>query len=942
MNARKGASVRTSTPHSFVEVRSRAPFSVGTVLWQETSGRLIATIIAKATYSLDQEVCALSEDPEPILESDDHWDDDRTKSVRMPSDLVPFKHAPEVLVVGHAYAPDEKPAHAIVARVAVGSVDKLLQTTPPRRFDMSDRIESSQAQSRMSLRYEVASGGPETDNPVGIDTRDEVNGRRRIPQIVPVNYDVRPNEHVPILGLGPIAPTWPRRALLLRNEDRAWLGNLVGYRMPHGFDARFFNAAPADQRVEQMFKADERILLEGLHPHFGRLVTNLAGISPRMVGAVRARKFPLLVADTLLIDTDRQLATLTYRGVIPLDSDPLEIEIVADGYGEDTNVNDREEPPKLHASSSDSGRARPQPAFGESTLELSRSGRAPTMQITPYGPKAATGLPFAQQQTEPTRARLPSYSDDGALPFAAQSSPAPRPPAPPPPPSRMGAGPFQEDTEDPDGPPSALFRGAPPPPPPRPSTLFQAKPPASSPPPAPPPPAPPPPPMIAAPPPAPAPVIAPPAVVQVPPPAMAAPVLSPPSPSPLGSPLGGTLGSTLGQSFGARPGTIGEQRAHKDLPATSADAARVAAGAPQEAPPPPAPVPMKEPPLSISRGGAPPPPPPPPTTAAAKSDPFRAAFGARDAAAPSAPPDPARPAPSNGVSGVKAASDAAARANAAAEKRPPAESSASIATPTQRRALVDLYAFEPTVPRRLRRSKAFVEVLSDFVPPRAKTRADDGDAERDRDREERGRLEVLRVLSCGAPADASELGALVDGHLDDPNDLEMPLLLVSGELKPQMDELEVLKAMVRVAKPLSSNDKKLTTALALANEAVSATPPAPTETLVALARQIEQATRDLNLPNRYFGEVVDRILLDARHYKRRVLLGATRIRADLSVAGGSAMPIYLPDSAKEHLPLLPAFQAVALVELRPREDAAETHTDALFAFAVGRVVRARR
>lgn len=975
LNARKGASVRTSTPHgSFVDVRSRAPFSVGTVLWQDTSGRLIATIVAKATYSLDGEVCALSDDPDPIQESDDHWDDDRTKSVRMPSDLVPFKHAPEVLVVGHAYAPDEKPAHAIVTRIAVGTVDKLLQTTPPRRFDLQDRIESSPPQSRMTLRYEFASGGADTDNPVGIDTRDEVNGRRRIPQIVPVNYDVRPNEHVPILGLGPIAPSWPRRSLLLRNEDRAWLGNLVGYRMPQGFDARFFNAAPVDQRVEAMFKADERLLLEGLHPHYGRLVTNLAGISPRMVGARAARKFPVLVADTLLVDTDRQIAMLTYRAVLPLDTEPLEIEIVADGYGEETNVNDREEParpppPAPPPPQQQQQQQRAPAPFGESTLELSRGGRAPTIPITPYGTKAASGLPFAQQPDAP-RPRLPSYSDDGALPFAAApSAPAAPRQVPAPPPSRLGsaANPFQEDTEDPEmGPPSALFRGPPPAPPPpvppaRASSMFQLKPPASAPPPAPPPPAPPapvsspPPPLANAPSVPPPPIIAPPAPVQIAPqltpqlttqlpttpsspPAGASPFGAPAPPVPLASTLGATLGSTLGQSsFGVRPPTIGEQRAHKDLPATSADAARVAAGVSatigEPSPPPPAVV--KDAP-QVSR---PPAPPPPPTSASGKSDPFRAAFGA---SAASPPPAPEPRASTNGAGGVKAASDAAARANALAEKRPAEGGVVAVASPTTRRALVDLYAFDPAVPRRLRRSKAFSDVLADFVPPRGKTRADDGDAERDRDREERGRLEVLRVLSCAAPSDASELGALVDGHLDDPNDLEMPLLLVTGELRPQMDELEVLKAMVRVAKPLSSNDKKLTTALTLANDAVTASPPAPTETLVALARQIEQAARELNLPARYFTEVVDRILLDGRHYRKRVLLGAPRIRADLGLAGGGAMPIYLPEAAKEHLPLLAAFQAVALVELRPREDAAETHTDALFAFAVGRVVRARK
>ena len=36
------------------------------------------------------------------------------------------------------------------------------------------------------------------------------------------------------------------------------------------------------------------------------------------------------------------------------------------------------------------------------------------------------------------------------------------------------------------------------------------------------------------------------------------------------------------------------------------------------------------------------------------------------------------------------------------------------------------------------------------------------------------------------------------------------------------------------------------------------------------------------------------------------------------------------------------FSALALVELRPREDASEANPDALVAFALGRVFRARK
>jgi hypothetical protein len=72
------------------------------------------------------------------------------------------------------------------------------------------------------------------------------------------------------------------------------------------------------------------------------------------------------------------------------------------------------------------------------------------------------------------------------------------------------------------------------------------------------------------------------------------------------------------------------------------------------------------------------------------------------------------------------------------------------------------------------------------------------------------------------------------------------------------------------------------------------------------------------------------------------VLGAPRLRADLALAkGGEAMPVYLPETAATSLPLLLAFPVVALCEIIPREDLAETQDEALLASALGRVLRSR-
>jgi hypothetical protein len=263
-----------------------------------------------------------------------------------------------------------------------------------------------------------------------------------------------------------------------------------------------------------------------------------------------------------------------------------------------------------------------------------------------------------------------------------------------------------------------------------------------------------------------------------------------------------------------------------------------------------------------------------------------------------------------------------------------------VVEPLRRRALVDLLCFDPAVSRRLRRSPIHSETLVDFNPPRAPRRPDEADLERDR--EDRSRLEALRVLSCGAPIDVNEIGHVIDRSLEDLNDLELPLFLVSGELRPTFDEVEALRAALGVAQPLAGSDKRVQAAVVVASDALASSTPPLKQAALALYRQIETAVQQLSLGPRYLAEQVEHSLLTQRRYRRPTILGEPRIRADLSSSAGSGLPVYLPESVGLRLPMLTSFAVVALVELHPKEDASETGNDSLLVTALGRIVRSVR
>jgi hypothetical protein len=289
------------------------------------------------------------------------------------------------------------------------------------------------------------------------------------------------------------------------------------------------------------------------------------------------------------------------------------------------------------------------------------------------------------------------------------------------------------------------------------------------------------------------------------------------------------------------------------------------------------------------------------------------------------------------VVSVKAASDAAVGPLPVAGQPKAAEPNEA-APRLRRRALVDLLSAEDGMAGRLRRSKSFAPILTDVAPTRRRL---EEPSEADLERDERS--QVLRVLSCAEPTESSVLHTALDAFLEDAADFEMPLFLVAGVLRPTFDELEALRTAVRIATPHGGNDKRLQTVVALARDALAAPAPPSSEAARAMYRQIDVATQSLALPPRYLAETVDRSLLETRSYKKLAILGEPRIRSDFGFGGaGSAWPMYVPEAASQQLPLLPSFGIVALVELRPREDALEAHSEALVVRALGRVVRSSR
>lgn len=931
-------------------ILSSGPFRTGSTIWQTRSG-FVLTVVCKITYWLKPGEAAVAAEQEAVNDADDHWDDDPNRSVRAPNDLMPSKIRPEVMLVGYAYAPNNQAVRSLVARMIVGEVDKSIEVHCDRTFLPDGSLQEGSRFTRMRLNWERAGGGPGTSNPVGVraDARDTY-GRRPVPNLQPIgSYVSNVDDFIAPVGFGPIAASWPSRADLLNRAPPAAGEGLEGP------SAAYYNAAPGDQQLS-VLRENERIVLENLHPEHARLVTSLPGCRPAIFVERTQGKASRVAAqaDSLWIDTDRGIATLTWRARIPLAR--------------------QDEQGRVLVSMEMPGR---ELTWGEVSRVMSQGqdddDDAPMETITtttPLIPSAA--LPFAARatQTVSTSREAPRASSNADLPFQPARSPS-TPPAPATPwastqlkappaptPSSPGARASLPGTVVAPGagvPPPPTSTPPPPPPVPQPAAV------------SPPPPVQQPPPVVQP------SVVLQPAPVQPPPPVQPQPVPPPPvrpqavsfsdaGPASLEKPRAPASPWAGGASPGlmaAQPQTIGAQvvaaaAAQAEAPKDASDAN---AGGGNDKP---WNAPRRElrsllsadevgdkakafqqpPPFTKSSDAAPAPVVPPKPVRAPGG--FDAAFGGGKSGGPA----PTANKPAGGFDGafggVKAASDAAAARSTAAEAENERVVRREVVTDSQvaarRQAVVTLLHFDAQIMPRVRKNKRFAAALAS----KSKGRRAAGLDEPMKDARSEDRNDVLRVLSCGQPSDAPEIRRMLADCLDDLDELEPPLLLVAGELRPIFDEVEVLRTTVAVAQQVASGDKKVLAAIAVGQEALSASITPRPETTMGFVKQIETAAGSLSLPTRYVQAEVERVLTEGRKYKRRTLLGAPRVRADLVLMrSGETFPMYVPDAASTSMPLLPTFPVIALCDVIPREDLTESQDEALMAHAVGRVLRMR-
>jgi uncharacterized protein YjbI with pentapeptide repeats len=279
----------------------------GAVRWR-SAGKHWASVFVKTTFELVNGGLANLVAPLAVASADRY----RAPSgcLEEASDIAPYLPSAGVTLAGHAWAPGGRPTPTAAVRLAVLREKPLLDKTLHVFGDRGPGPASAQPFLKMPLVYERAYGGPSSaENPSG----------SAAPNLIDPLDARRP------AGFGPISSRWPVRARLLgRLGPGLGLGlgldpralEAADLEVPEGIDWRWFHAAPIDQQIA-LLRGDEWIVLDGMHPTLPRVQTRLPSAVARARWHKRGAEAgqPVeLCADTLILDADRLVASLVWRG----------------------------------------------------------------------------------------------------------------------------------------------------------------------------------------------------------------------------------------------------------------------------------------------------------------------------------------------------------------------------------------------------------------------------------------------------------------------------------------------------------------------------------------------------------------------------------------------------------------------------------------------------
>jgi hypothetical protein len=261
------------------QVDNRTPFAAERSWIRDRDGLEIWLVAVKATFDIHPDGSTeVSTQQPPVLRLPEYHGEPGKSSLKYEADLVLTKKTTDVIVVGHAHAPGQRPVGELDVGFRVGPVQKLLKVFGDRQWGAMGPTQPASF-TRMPLVYERAFGGVDRlsvyadrdwdwRNPVGCGFAVDKDHLAALP--VPNieapdrligSWDDRPAP----AGFGAVDSHWQPRASFAGTYDDHWMKTRQPL-LPADFDERFYQYAPTDQQAPQFLSGGEPAAIFNLSP----------------------------------------------------------------------------------------------------------------------------------------------------------------------------------------------------------------------------------------------------------------------------------------------------------------------------------------------------------------------------------------------------------------------------------------------------------------------------------------------------------------------------------------------------------------------------------------------------------------------------------------------------------------------------------------------------
>ena len=330
-----------------LQLKNSTPFKATIAAMPDAEGIDAIWAIVKGTFTIG-DVLSIAELQAEIALADTYLGEPAESSVRTPSDIGLKKPGTDVLLLGHAYAPQARRAKEVDVSIRIGPVSKRVRVFGDRVWGsgiVRSSISTPEPFERIPLIWERAFGGldvvdgrtPETHgegrNPVGAGFRVK-NGRKplnglRLPNLEEPRSLISDWQDRPAPAcFAPLCAHWEPRRSFAGTYDERWLKRRAPY-LPEDFDSRFFQIAPTDLISRGHLRGDESIEVSGATPS-GKLQCRLPGQRIEVTFLLddeRLARMPVL--DTVLIEPDEGRVVLVWRSMLRCDKKLLRVREIA-------------------------------------------------------------------------------------------------------------------------------------------------------------------------------------------------------------------------------------------------------------------------------------------------------------------------------------------------------------------------------------------------------------------------------------------------------------------------------------------------------------------------------------------------------------------------------------------------------------------------------------